>query len=110
MTTLVVGADGQGMRFVLVSSQAATIDTSIEAPASQRQEIRSLAAFLHQSKISLADIERFVSIELSHSRTSVRVIATLLKTTAWFLDKRYSVLPSGDLHELDTATLAERAV
>lgn len=105
MTTLIGGADRDGLRLVLVQMDRAPIERILPQPARERHERELIEQFLADNTVSWEQIDRFVALSLPHSHTSVRVLSTILKTTAWYLGRPFGVVALVELAELSLAEL-----
>ncbi len=106
MTTLLMGADRAGVRLALFRTGQPSIDQYVPGPAKERHERALLEQFMADHGSAWAAIDQFVSLAVPHSHTSVRVVATILKTSAWYYGKPYAVIATDELMALDTTAVA----
>jgi hypothetical protein len=102
MKVLAVGADREGVRILLFDRTQIIIDTQIRELAAQRNERTLIEAQLHTVHESWSSIDRFIVLSVPHSHTSVRVITTIVRTSAWYLGR--------PVHILDCETLDQFSV
>ena len=92
MKTLVVGADREGIRFIVYDGLAILVDQYELATATQRNERSLLEGGMQALGLSWSDIDAYVALTVPHSHTSVRVIQTLLSTSAWYYGRPFQAM------------------
>lgn len=107
MKSLVVGADRDGVRILLFNEVESIIDTQINGSAAQRNERGLIEAQLLKAHESWANIDQFVVLAVPHSHTSVRVITTIMRTSAWYLGRPLHILECETLDQFDESALKD---
>ena len=107
MKTLIAGADRDGVRLLLIDQAQVLADEYIAARASHRNERAILEMALHTVGLTWSDIGAFVALTVPHSHTSVRVIRTIVHTTAWYYGKPFYAVDCEEL-QAEAAVLVER--
>lgn len=107
MKTLVVGADREGLRILLFDKAQSIIDTQLNEPAAQRNERSLVEAQLQAVQESWSSIDQFVVLSVPHSHTSVRVITTIMRTSAWYFGRPLQILDCETLDQYNAVELID---
>lgn len=91
MTQLIVGAD-RDQQYVRLDRSGESHEQRHQAPVLERNDHKSVSDFLKQSQCNWSDIDQFVLLAVSHSKTTVRVNASLLATVAWYYNKPMTIV------------------
>lgn len=107
MKTLVVGADREGLRILLFDKSQSIIDTLLNEPATQRNERSLVEMQLQTVQESWSSIDQFIVLSVPHSHTSVRVITTIMRTSAWYFGRPLQILNCETLDQFNTFELID---
>lgn len=99
MTAVVVGADRDALQIMLFHSGKVTQHRD-ERTVQQRSDLETVEAFLAKEQLSWSAVQRFGLVVLPHGKTTVRVLKTILATTAWYYDRPLVEIPCERLDEL----------
>ncbi len=103
MTVLVAGADRDAVRMLLVVAGVVQADETSRTPARSRNERLILDRFVRTHAGGWEAIDVHVAAELPHSHTSVRVLATILRTAAWYAGAPFRTAEHASLDTLGAA-------
>jgi len=97
VTTLVVGAERETLK-VWIEGESVSGHQEYEQIAKDRNDHQILAEFINKHQVQWSDIDKLVLLQVPHSKTTVRVAATLLATTGWLYDHEVHVV---DIDSID---------
>ncbi len=107
MTTLTLGADRDQLCLRLDRAGTST-EQRHRAPVLERNDHQLVSDFLREHGCEWSSIDRFRLLAVPHSKTTVRVNATLLATAAWYFNRSLTVIPVDSLddaiEDVSTAT------
>lgn len=92
MIDLVVGADRELLRLLLLREEG-NEEWTDERTVQARTDQASVDAFLCARGLTWQDIDRFVFLVTPRSKTTGRVLKTLVATSAWYLDRPLVLVP-----------------
>lgn len=75
----------------------------------ERNDHRLVVEFLVEHNVAWADITDVVLLQPPHSKTTVRVNASLLAASAWFHDRSIVIINVDSLDTVDIKALASKA-
>ncbi len=105
MTALIAGADRDGVRVLVVADGTVQLDRYLPAPAKLRNERAVIGSVLHDAGSGWGAFDAYYTLAVPHSHTSVRVVSTILHTTAWYAGKPFTILPVDSLRDAPHATV-----
>ena len=108
MTILAAGATRDELHLLLLQGEE-MIEERESEPVINRNDLARLTRFLKSHRVSWSDLDAIVALQSSASKTTVRVLTTLLGTAAWFVDRPLILLPVTSLETVSREELS-RAV
>lgn len=100
MTGLAVGAGRDGLRAVLVRD-GIPIERVVTQPVRERNDATIIDAFLLECGVTWSTIDRYLLLMLPHSKTTVRIMKTLVTTSGRYYDRPVGILPVDSLQAVD---------
>lgn len=97
-TTLIVGADRDQQRLIL-QRVGQPSEQRHRLPVLERNDHRQVTDFLKAHGCDWSDIDHFILLAVPHSKTTVRVNATFLATSAWYSNRPLTIVPVDSLDD-----------
>lgn len=98
MTRFTVGAD-RDQQYLVLDRAGQVTEHRHRAPVLERNDHQVAADFLTQNKCDWTAIDQFVLLAVPHSKTTVRVNATLLATSAWYFNRMLTIVMVDSLED-----------
>lgn len=99
MKQFILGADRDHL-YVALDLDGQRTEQRNRAPVLERNDHRFVSDFAKDQGCDWSSIDRFVFLAVSHSKTTVRVNATLLASVAWYYDRPLTVIPIESLDDI----------
>ncbi|MBI4185783.1 hypothetical protein HY524_01910 [Candidatus Berkelbacteria bacterium] len=104
MTVLAAGGDRDQFSVWIIRNQTIQRWTCRQA-TKERNDLAFLHQALEDSALSLATIDILCLVMPEQSRTTVRVVATLLATLAWYVDRPLRIFSVSTINDLEVQQL-----
>lgn len=90
MTRFILGADRDQL-YLALDVDGRRSEARHRAPVLERSDHRLVSDFLEGQQCDVSTIDAFTLLAVSHSKTTVRVNATLLASIAWYYDRPLTI-------------------